>query len=167
MVTTIKNVKTVYLLVTCVLVFSNCNSSQTQSNKADTSQPPVVSREPGKNDSDYASEEAIQMISNFYKEYITINSGDLADEKELSKIKKKYCTARLLDFIANEELDYDIIVDAQDYDMEWVKTLSVTKELPEGDTYIVKFSSSGQTEKSIKVKVQKENNTWKIDSILN
>lgn len=110
------------------------------------------------------------MLKEFYKIYITqIDKGPINRKKENS-IKKKYCTTRLLEAIKNDkELDYDPLIDAQDADIESLKTLSIKKNIGIASGYIVTYESSSKYDNyektSIKLTVVKEKDGYKIDSV--
>ncbi len=81
--------------------------------------------------------EIVEMLKTFYKEYITENDKMPLNELKISIIKKKYCTKKLLEKIAKDDLDYDPLVNAQDISQYYLKTMKITKE-PKKNKY---FSS--------------------------
>lgn len=110
------------------------------------------------------------MLKEFYTSYITQMAEKLPlDIKKINSIKKKYCTVRLLKEIENDEdLDYDPLIDAQDADVAWLKTLSIKNNIGIPNGYIITYESSSKydTEKaSIKMTVVKEKDGYKIDSV--
>lgn len=111
----------------------------------------------------------IDMLKAFYAEYITANAKEPANEKEVAAIKKKYCTAKFLKEIeakqASGELDYDIFVSAQDYDIEWLKTLKV-EPAATFNVFRVTYDMNFEDEKAlIRPVIVKENGKFKIGGI--
>lgn len=89
------------------------------------------------------------------------------DFEKINSIKKKYCTANLLRKIEKDELDYDPFLNAQDSNIEWIKTLSVKKDTKENNLYYVSYKDTyNGTQIVIKLIVLKEKESYKIDAIL-
>ena len=107
------------------------------------------------------------MLKEFYTSYIIQFTKWPPDPKKEGSIRRKYCTARLLKEIKNdEELDYDPRLSAQDSDPKILKTLTITKSdgIPNG--YIVTYEDDFTKNKiSIKLVVIKEKDGYKIDSV--
>ena len=114
-----------------------------------------------------ANDSAMIMLKQFYTSYITANDESLS-EKELDLIKKKYCTQKILNRIAkDEELDSDPFVNAQDTNMDWLKTLVISKDPQKANVYIVSYLDTYTQERIInKLLVVKKGQAYKIDDIL-
>jgi hypothetical protein len=103
------------------------------------------------------------MLKQFYTSYITQVASSEGTEKKLDIIKKRYCTAKLLNKIDKEELDSDPFIDAQDVDIDWVKTLFVGKDAQKHDVYIVSYMDNYNKKRTV-IKLQVIN--AKITAIL-
>jgi hypothetical protein len=110
-----------------------------------------------------AQDQNISMLKQFYTSYITQVASSEGTEKELDIIKKRYCTAKLLNKIDKEELDSDPFIDAQDADIDWVRTLSVGKDAQKHDVYIVSYMDNYNKKRTV-IKLQVIN--AKITAIL-
>ncbi|RZJ68772.1 MAG: DUF3828 domain-containing protein [Flavobacterium sp.] len=111
----------------------------------------------------------IAMLKSFYTEYIIANSKTPIDEKEVDAIKKKYCTAKFLKQLAAQqaggETDYDIFVSAQDYDIEWLKSLKIEPSAT-FNVFRVTYDMNFEDDQAlIRPVVAKENGKFKIDDI--
>jgi len=110
-----------------------------------------------------SNDSAATMLKQFYTSYITTE-----EESDLAVIRKKYCTKKILNRIAkDEELDADPFLQAQDTDLDWVKTLVINKDAQKPNVYIVSYVDN-YTKKRIvnKLLVVKQGQTYKIDDIL-
>jgi hypothetical protein len=106
-------------------------------------------------------------LKEFYTNYINENSKMPRNEKNIDKIKRKYCTNNLINKINNEELDFDPFLNAQDCQEEFLKTLSINKGAGEFDTYVVSYMDDySKTKITIELTVVIEKDGFKIDSIL-
>ncbi|GAA3922825.1 hypothetical protein GCM10022209_15100 [Chitinophaga oryziterrae] len=103
------------------------------------------------------------MLKQFYTSYITQVASSEGTEKKLDIIKKRYCTAKLLNKIDKEELDSDPFIDAQDADIDWVRTLFVGKDAQKHDVYIVSYMDNYNKKRTV-IKLQVIN--AKITAIL-
>ena len=114
-----------------------------------------------------SNDSAATMLKQFYTSYITASEQSL-DEKKLDLIKKQYCTKRILNRIAkDEELDADPFVQAQDTNIDWLRTLVINKDAQKSNVYNVSYEDT-YTKKRIVIKllVVKEGQKYKIDNIL-
>jgi len=114
---------------------------------------------------------AIKMLKEFYTSYITEGANIESNEEKLESIPKKYCTAKLLAKMKHEmeegEMDADPFINAQDFDIDWVKTLSISKDPQQADVYIVSYLDNySKTRTNIKLHVVKEGAQYKIDAFL-
>jgi hypothetical protein len=109
-------------------------------------------------------QEAENLISKFYKAYIS-ESGSLTGDE----LKKKYLTKRLIEKLdrVRAETDADAIIRAQDTTDDMVKSLSVKRI--EGDWYMVSYTSGKGTKfekhEEIPMKVIRSGNGYMIDYI--
>ncbi|RZJ73332.1 DUF3828 domain-containing protein [Flavobacterium sp.] len=114
-------------------------------------------------------EAKIKMLKDFYTEYITASAKEPSDQKEIDAIKKKYCTAKFLKELdaklASGELDYDIFVSAQDYDVEWLKSLKI-ESAATFNVFRVTYDMGYEDDQAlIRPVVTKEKGKFKIDNI--
>ena len=113
------------------------------------------------------NDSAAIMLKQFYTSYITASEESLS-EKELNLIRKQYCTPKILNRIAkDEELDSDPFVNAQDTNMDWLRTLVISKDPQKANVYIVSYLDTySQKRTIIKLLVVKKGQAYKIDDIL-
>lgn len=107
------------------------------------------------------------MLKTFYVIYISENAKESINKKRINIIKKKYVTEKLLNKIEKEELDYDPIINAQDCDVQWSKTLEITNDCKKSQIYIVSYIDVYSKRKNtIKLFIIKEFGYFKISNIL-
>lgn len=114
------------------------------------------------------SDASMEMLKEFYTEYIKEMLKTSSSEKKLHSIRKQYCTIGLLNKIKSAELDYDPFLNAQDVDEDWLKTLSVSKDPQrKKDGYIISLvDNDTKTKTTVKLIVIKEKERYKIDAII-
>ena len=114
---------------------------------------------------------AIKMLKEFYTSYITEGTKIESSEDKLESIQKKYCTAKMLTKMKHEmeegEMDSDPFINAQDFDIDWLKTLTITKDPQKADVYVVSYLNNySKTKTHMKLRVVKEGAQYKIDAYL-
>jgi|ERR1044072_10351 hypothetical protein len=114
---------------------------------------------------------AIKMLKEFYTSYITEGTKIESNEDQLESIQKKYCTAKMLTKMKHEmeegEMDSDPFINAQDFNIDWLKTLTITKDPQKADVYIVSYLDNyTKTRTQMKLHVVKEGAQYKIDAYL-
>ncbi|MCF6404249.1 YbjP/YqhG family protein [Chitinophaga filiformis] len=109
------------------------------------------------------NDSAATMLKQFYTSYISAD-----EESQLTSIKKQYCTKKILNRIAkDEELDADPFLQAQDTDMDWLKTLVISKDAQKPNVYSVSYINNYDKKRIVnKLVVVKVGQTYKIDDIL-
>lgn len=111
------------------------------------------------------NEKIKKILKEFYISYINESAKNPVSIQNLNKIKSNYCTKKMLLKIDSQALDYDPILNAQDCDMEWLKTLSVSRS--KKSVFIVSFIDNySKTKNSIKLVVIKVNDQYKIDDFI-
>lgn len=108
----------------------------------------------------------VKNLADFYKSYISINAGDEINKNALNKLKSEYITNELLDKLQKLQLDYDPFVNAQDYNLEWLKNIKISEDKSKKNTYKVIINDNGSIN-SISVVIKKELNQYKINDINN
>jgi hypothetical protein len=110
------------------------------------------------------------MLRTFYTNYITEISETSDVKKEISYLDSLthiYCTSSLLEKIKNEELDYDPFINAQDADIECLRTLTINKDAEVSNLYVVSYLETYSFQQiNIKLLIVKQKNCYKIDSFL-
>lgn len=86
--------------------------------------------------------QAIAMLKEFYTRYITESDKDTVDEELMVSIEEKYLTPELLDRLNSGYMEYDPILNAQDVDIAWLKTLTITAVADQKDAYMVCYRYS-------------------------
>lgn len=109
------------------------------------------------------NDSAAIMLKQFYTSYISTE-----EESQLTLIKKQYCTKKILNRIAkDEELDADPFLQAQDTDIDWLRTLVINKDTQKPNVYTVSYISNYTKKRIInKLLVVKVGQAYKIDDIL-
>lgn len=108
-----------------------------------------------------------KMLQNFYIEYVTEVSKLPTDFKKIASIKKKYCSVYLIERLKRKELDYDPFLNAQDSEIELLKTLTIKKDLKMANAYNISYLWDEENPPiTIKLLVVKEKSDYKINSIL-
>jgi len=114
----------------------------------------------------------IGMLKSFYTEYMTTLSKDdvRLSVKKIHSLQKTYCTQKLLKELPmlSEQIDADPFLQAQDSNIEYIKTLSILKSQKIFNQYIVSYIdiySPNKIKVIIYLTIVKEKNGFKIDSI--
>ena len=110
-----------------------------------------------------SNDSAAIMLKQFYTSYISAD-----EESQLTLIKKQYCTKKILNRIAkDEELDADPFLQAQDTDIDWLRTLVINKDAQKPNVYTVSYMSNYSKKRIInRLLVVKVGQAYKIDDIL-
>lgn len=120
------------------------------------------------------------MLKTFYTAYMSAFTAPDVDhnfEKTLVGLRKKYCTAKCRKQFGElvESTDGDPIINGQDSDAKWAKTLVIKRDPKTANHYSVSYSYDeyGEDKKlhkstnTINLAVVKEAGVFKIDKILN
>ena len=168
-------VKIYYFISACLLLFSCNNSNNTQVSsfddttdtissikrdtivEKDTIAPIQVPKE--------ETDEATKMILEFYDKYIRQQDKEFCEE-ELIRIKKRYLSNKLIKKIEpSEDIDMDLIVNAQDVFIEWLDSIKVKKiNSKRYNVYLFDFYDNRYD--SIQLKVAKKKDKYIIDDII-
>lgn len=105
-------------------------------------------------------------LKDFYRLYLTENAKNVVDKDFLEKLKNKYLTRKLIVMLEKTELNYDPLVNAQDYNIDWLKNIVVSKDNLKTDTYNV-IITDNNIKTIISLIIKKEQNQYKIDYINN
>lgn len=113
-----------------------------------------------------------ETIRGFYHWYVTeliANRDPMSNRKEL----KQFATARLLNELGNmkrgpEGLNGDYFVDAQDFDNQWAKKISISNVQINDKNATAEVMLKGATadmNRRLKVNLVLESGTWKVDKV--
>ena len=174
-------VKIYYFISACLLLFS-CNNNNTQVSSSDDIRDTIssIKRDTIVEKDTIApiqvpkeeTDEATKMILEFYDKYIRQqdkmpchDKGEFCEE-ELIRIKKRYLSNKLIKKIEpSEDLDMDLIVDAQDIFIEWLDSIKVKKiNSKRYNVYLFNFYDNRYD--SIQLKVAKKKDRYIIDDII-
>jgi hypothetical protein len=116
-------------------------------------------------------DDATVMLKEFYILYITETSTMPWDEKKLDSILKKYCTAGLLKQWQelSDKMGYDLLIDGQFCQVEWLKKMVISKVKARNRTYTVTFDiivNDQKRQKKITLEVTEKNGSALIDKII-
>lgn len=70
---------------------------------------------------------AVDMLKEFYAEYISLNLCDEVDDASLLNLKEKYLTPSLLMKLRSSVVDFDPFVNAQDFSQRWLTEIDIAK----------------------------------------
>ena len=167
-------VKIYYFISACLLLFS-CNNSNTQVSSSDDIRDTIssIKRDTIVEKDTIApiqvpkeeTDEATKMILEFYDKYIRQQDKEFCEE-ELIRIKKRYLSNKLIKKIEpSEDLDMDLIVNAQDVFIEWLDSIKVKKiNSKRYNVYLFNFYDNRYD--SIQLKVAKKKDRYIIDDII-
>ena len=167
-------VKIYYFISACLLLFS-CNNCNTQVSSSDKTIDTIssIKRDTIVNKDTIApiqapkeeTDEATKMILEFYDKYIRQQDKEFCEE-ELIRIKKRYLSNKLIKKIEpSEDLDMDLIVNAQDVFIEWLDSIKVKKiNSKRYNVYLFNFYDNRYD--SIQLKVAKKKDRYIIDDII-
>ncbi|TSJ44300.1 hypothetical protein FO440_09020 [Mucilaginibacter corticis] len=119
------------------------------------------------------------MLKTFYTAYMsTFSDPDLkhGDVKAI-ELRKKYCTVKCRKQLVElgESTDSDAVINGQDSDEKWTKTLVIKRDPKIAGHYSVSYSNDEYREDknlhkrttTIYLAIVKENGVFKVDKILN
>jgi hypothetical protein len=146
-----------FQLVLLLIIFQSCkqNKDNFDVNESQSNNSEVI---------ESANDSIINTINSFYTSYISENAKDIVNKNALKELKSKYVAKSLLDKLDKKKLDYDPFVNAQDYNIEWLKNIEITKDKLKKDTYKVCIIDNG-IKTFIPLVVKKELNQYKIYDI--
>jgi len=109
------------------------------------------------------------MLKDFYTSYIVERSKMPENFKKINSIVEIYCTINLQNQIRNEDIDYDLLLDGQFCEKEWLNSMSINKVGSDFSIYNVSFEymADGKREqKKIKLEIVKNNAGYKINKVI-
>ncbi len=115
----------------------------------------------------YSEKEVIAMLRTFYTGYI--NETVKLNSDQADTIVKKYCTALLQKQLYDVDIDYDVLLDGQFCETDWLKTMTIHKDRNADDIYFVRFSYNSDGRKiykKIKLQIIKDNLKYKINKVI-
>jgi hypothetical protein len=124
-----------------------------------------------------AAQSPEQTAEGFYRWYLTeLNGERYPIQRQKTQMLKKVSNrlGRWLYSSAYEEYGADYFLDAQDWDENWVKSVTASKAVIKGNNAALrltlgaaKSSNQGFGRKTLAIKLIKEGNIWKIDRVNN
>lgn len=114
----------------------------------------------------YAQDKAIHdRLMHFYAYYIADNDTKDTHHRTSADTLRQYCTASFLKKLPGKSAscDCDPIIQAQDYDKNWIKTLTVTNAGPH--KYDICFNDFDTHRNCFTVTVAQENGKLKINNV--
>jgi hypothetical protein len=147
--------------LTLVLVFIACNnkakSSEDRNDKLEVVQTNLTEEEQVKN-----------MLTEFYTLYINVTCGKIpVNIEEMYSIVRKYTTNRTFMQWNNPEPGYDLFLDANYCETDWINTLSVRKDSIDNNVYVVSWNvNTEEKQKIVRLRILQTAEDYKIDEIL-
>jgi hypothetical protein len=116
--------------------------------------------------------EAEKMLKDFYTNYFSafVEPPSELSQKKLDMLQKQFCTEAFNKKIPEiiEQTDGDVFLKAQDSDIKYLKTLTVSKDLQK-EEYIVSYIADATPEEKITITLHitlvKVGNNYKISSV--
>jgi len=161
-----------FVLISCGQHKSNTESSQTADSDS------VIRLETKQLQSDtvpnFDNKQAIAMLKEFYTNYLYAIDSRPRHKEKVDSIVNKYCTKQMLKQLeqaVTEEWDYDLFLNGQEYQVEWLKTMSIYADSVNTNNYIVEFKYyddlfEKEVQHKIKLHLVKTDNDYKIDKAL-
>jgi hypothetical protein len=114
----------------------------------------------------YPEDQILNSLKQFYTNYIIEIDKMPLDEVKIKKLKEQYCTSKFITKLEEQDLDFDPFLNAQDCNIEWLKTLSIKKDTIKTNQYLVSYKDIySNSQITIDIFIAKDNNAYKIDSI--
>lgn len=118
------------------------------------------------------AETPVDMLTAFYTQYITETSNPHWNQSKRDSIIRTYCTERITRIVHTgnpDVLDYDLFLNAQDCDINWLNTLAIVPETA-GSAYRISYEYTDYKgdiiTNTIRLQVTKENDRYKISKAL-
>jgi hypothetical protein len=109
------------------------------------------------------------MLKDFYTIYINERCKMPEDFDKQDSLIKKHCTLKLQNQLQDTDLDYDIFLHGNSFELEWLNTLSISVDKVNSSIYNIKYEYSIPNKKEIKMiklLIVKEGDDYKIDKVL-
>jgi len=119
--------------------------------------------------STFNDKEITSMLKDFYTSYIVERSKMPEDFKKIDSLLKKYGTTDLQNQIRNEDIDYDLLLNGQFCEKEWLNTMSINKDSNDSTIYKVSFgymADGKRKQKIIKLQIVKDSTGYKINKVI-
>lgn len=149
-----------YLLILAIVFITGCSGKVEKDEQDSIHKDSIITNSGSKP----VKQEVLSMLNLFYSEYIT-QCSNLTDNAVAGRnaIIEKYCTAELAAKVKNSEPDSDPFLNAQDCDIAWLKTLTITQDENNKDTYYVCYTAApGEEPNCVDLKVIEEKGSFKI-----
>lgn len=109
------------------------------------------------------------MLNDFYTGYITERSKMPEDFKKIDLIIERYCTKELQSQLRDEDIDYDLLLNGQFCEKEWLNTMSIKKDSNDHSVYNVTFeyiSNNISKLKTIRLQIMRNDSGYKINKVI-
>jgi len=119
--------------------------------------------------SNFNDKEIISMLNDFYTGYITERSKMPEDFKKIDLIIERYCTKELQSQLRDEDIDYDLLLNGQFCEKEWLNTMSIKKDSNDHSVYNVTFeyiSNNISKLKTIRLQIMRNDSGYKINKVI-
>ncbi len=120
----------------------------------------------------YTEKAAEKMLRDFYTNYfnVFVEPPSASSQKKLEMLQKQFCTESFYKKIPEiiEQTDGDVFLKAQDSDIKYLKSLTISKDL-QREEYIVSYIADAMPEEKITITLHvtlvNEGNNYKISSV--
>lgn len=113
---------------------------------------------------EFSEIEITSMVKEFCVSYIKENIKEHPNNEKTDSIREKYCTKNLIEQFGNPESNFDSFINAQLFNEELFNSINIKKSKSANDIYFVALVYN-KSPLTIKIRVVKENNIYKLDYI--
>ena len=133
----------------------------------------AISQKNCQTNENYSELQISNTLNDFYTAYFNLQSDPYPLKKQIQKVDsllERYCTKEFLNFYKNiqgpEELDWDPFLDANYIEIEFLKTMKISKDKEKNDLYYVSYIKKYNNEATtIELTIIKEKEVYKINSL--
>jgi hypothetical protein len=145
--------KRFFLMMSMMMVLGimvlNCQNNQQKS--AQTTQKATQQRSQQSNNDSLL---IISRLTTFYKACITENAKDSVDFAIVDSLEAEYCTPEFISKKHDDDIDWDLLLNVQDYDLKWLNSLAV-KKVSDQVYSVSYYSDYEKSTRTIQLKIQK------------
>jgi hypothetical protein len=114
-------------------------------------------------------EQIIKTLHEFYKNYISASCEIPEDFAKVDSILHKYTTNQLLNQIQDPDIDYDLLINGNNIEEDWLNAMSISVDLEDSSIYNVSFEYQYLDEtmqKIIRLQMMQTSDGYKIDRVI-
>jgi hypothetical protein len=105
-----------------------------------------------------------EYLQNFYKQYLNILNSEIIDFKKLDRLVEENTTDSIFAIYYDEDIDYDIFLNSQDYDESWGNLFKIKQIEGDENNFLFEINNN-EVDIKVKLKLIQYNNEYKICDI--